>query len=89
MKKYKKYLTIGISLIILIFIFILLYKPKKETTIKLGIFSGSMYDVPTMQSYKIIDEAIKKFESENKGIKVNNMHYQWRLTPLFYLLIKH
>ena len=89
MKKYKKYLTIGISLIILIFIFILLYKPKKETTIKLGIFSGSMYDVPTMQSYKIIDEAIKKFESENKGIKVKynygtlkNDYSEWLSTKI-------
>ena len=69
MKRQKKYFITGISLTILIFIFILLYKPQKETTIKLGIFSGSMYDVPTMQSYKIIDEAIKKFESKNKGIK--------------------
>ena len=53
---------------IISFILFLKFAEWREETknIKLGIFSGSMYDVPTMQSYKIFDEAIDSFTHENK-----------------------
>ena len=60
--------------ILLIFTFILIYKSvdnKKNKVLKLAVFSGSMYDVPIMQSYKIFDIAIESFEKENKNIKVS------------------
>lgn len=58
-------------LFIFIFFWIISISQKKiPTTIQLGVFSGSMYGVPTMQSYRIFDEAIEKFESKNKNIKL-------------------
>lgn len=43
---------------------------SKTTKLTFGVFSGSMYDVPNMQSYKIIDEAIAAFEKDNKNIQI-------------------
>lgn len=89
MKSNKKYQILSIIIFTIILIFIFLNKTQKETTIKLGIFSGSMYDVPTMESYKIIDEAIKKFELNNKNIKVKynygtlkNDYSEWLSTKI-------
>lgn len=39
-------------------------------TITVGVFAGSYWDVPNGNSYKIIDDAINKFENEHKGVKV-------------------
>lgn len=39
-------------------------------TLELGVFSGSNWDVPSGESYKIIDGAIKRFEKKYPGIKV-------------------
>jgi multiple sugar transport system substrate-binding protein len=36
----------------------------------LGVFSGSIYNVPNWQSYKIVDEAIEDFQKINPKIKV-------------------
>lgn len=70
MKTSKKILVLSVIIAILIFIFFFFYYPKENVNLKLGIFSGSMYDVPTMQSYKIIDEAIENFEKSNSYIEV-------------------
>ena len=39
-------------------------------TLKLGIFAGSNWNVPQGETYAIIDDVIKNFESENPGVKV-------------------
>lgn len=39
-------------------------------TLELGVFSGSNWDVPSGESYKIIDGAIKRFEKKYPGVKV-------------------
>lgn len=39
-------------------------------TLELGVFSGSNWGVPSGESYKIIDGAIKRFEKKYPGIKV-------------------
>lgn len=41
-----------------------------DKTITIGVFSGSYWEVPNGNSYKIVDDAIKKFEAEHKGVKV-------------------
>lgn len=43
---------------------------KKPVVLELGIFSGSNWDVPNWQRYKIFDEAIEEFERLNPNIKI-------------------
>ncbi|MFZ5966854.1 MAG: ABC transporter substrate-binding protein [Bacillota bacterium] len=43
------------------------YKP---IVLEIGIFAGSMYDVPNWQSYKAFDDEIKKFENIHPGVKI-------------------
>lgn len=78
---------------IISFILFLKFAEWREETknIKLGIFSGSMYDVPTMQSYKIFDEAIDSFTHENKKIKISyeygvlkNDYSEWLSSKILY-----
>lgn len=70
MKISKKYWALFLLFLILISIYVYFKLSEKRKIIHLGIFSGSMYDVPIMKSYKIIDEAIKSFEADNPGIKI-------------------
>ncbi len=43
---------------------------KGEKTITIGVFAGSYWNVQNGNSYKILDNAIKKFEEKNNNIKV-------------------
>lgn len=43
---------------------------KDEIVLKVGMFAGSYWDVPNGNCYEIIDHAIKKFESEHEGVRV-------------------
>ena len=48
---------------------IITWKPK-EITLNLGIFAGSNWDVPSGDSYRVIDNAIERFEKENPHIHI-------------------
>lgn len=63
----KKYITIGV--VIIGCICALLFYPQKRT-IKIGMFVGSNWDVPSADSYKIIDHAIERFEKKYPLVKV-------------------
>ncbi|WP_231036175.1 ABC transporter substrate-binding protein [Pectinatus sottacetonis] len=70
----KKYRLIGISVLL---IFSLLwgieyYREHKDgkVIIRVGIFSGSNWNVPAGDSYKVIDAAIKDFETKNPYVKI-------------------
>lgn len=70
MKKIMNYVYLVITIITILTL--KFYFQNKETKgLKFGIFSGSMYNVPIMQSYKIFDKAIESFEKENKNLKVS------------------
>lgn len=67
--KYAK--KIFVLFVIMIVLGVLLYiNLNREKTITLGVFAGNAWNVPTSSSYQIIDDAIAKFEEENKGVKV-------------------
>lgn len=69
LKRYVKRLFF--ILLVLIILGILIYiNSNQEKTITLGVFVGNAWNVPTSSSYQIIDDAIAKFERENKGVKV-------------------
>ena len=46
------------------------YRVNSQTTLTIGIFAGSNWDVPQGETYAIIDEVIKDFEQENPRVKV-------------------
>ena len=46
------------------------YRFSSPTTLTIGIFAGSNWDVPQGEAYAIIDEVIKDFERENPRVKV-------------------
>lgn len=46
-------------------------KHSRVITLEFGMFAGSNWDVANANSYTIIDKAIKKFESENKNVKIH------------------
>ncbi|KXU52064.1 MAG: extracellular solute-binding protein [Longibaculum muris] len=50
-------------------IFLLICWPHK-VVIKLGIFAGSNWDVPSGDSYYVIDHAIERFEKKHKNVEI-------------------
>ncbi len=63
----KKYIVIGI--IIIGCIGALLSYPQK-TTLTMGLFAGSNWDVPSADSYKVIDHAIERFEKRYPLVEI-------------------
>ena len=61
-----------IFLVIVVFsLFFMIVANYPDTiTLELGVFSGSNWDVPSGESYKIIDGAIERFEKKYPGVKV-------------------
>lgn len=73
LNKHRKFIAIAVTLLIAIaascFIYIRSINPQKNTVLTIGIFSGS-WNVPSENSYKIINNAILKFEKSHPGIKI-------------------
>lgn len=53
----------------LVFLFV---RQKKEEAgiLRFGMFAGSYWDVPTGNCYQVIDDAIRRFEADHPGIRV-------------------
>ena len=68
MTKMKKVFLalIGFSLL-MIYLFV---SSRREITITLGMFTGSNWDVYNAESYKVIDDAIEKFEKEHPNVTI-------------------
>ncbi|MBR3358779.1 MAG: extracellular solute-binding protein [Solobacterium sp.] len=43
---------------------------KRTVTLRVGVYAGSYWDSPNGDCYRILDQAIKRFESEHEGVKV-------------------
>lgn len=69
LSKKGKYIIVFI-LILIVAVIIKSNNQENKTTLCLGIFVGSNWDVPNWQSYRIFDEAIEEFERRNPDIKV-------------------
>ena len=63
----KKILAAIIALAIILAV---AYRVGSQTTLTVGIFAGSNWNVPQGDTYAIIDEVIKDFERENLRVKV-------------------
>ena len=46
------------------------YQKQQSKILRVGIFAGSNWNVPQGETYAIIDEVIKKFETEYPNVKV-------------------
>lgn len=68
-KKIYLFIFLGIGIAV-IFMSVIYYDTHRQKTITLGVFVGNGWNVPNSSSYQLIEDAIDKFERENKGIKV-------------------
>lgn len=70
MTKTKKLLLalIGCSLLL---IGLFIGRAQREITLTLGMFTGSNWDVYNAESYKVIDDAIAKFEKAHPNVTIN------------------
>ncbi|WP_234122270.1 ABC transporter substrate-binding protein [Clostridium hydrogenum] len=72
LKNHRKCIIVA-SLIIIIagsfFIYIKLLEARKNVVLTVGIFSGS-WNTPSENTYKILDNAILRFEKSHPGVKV-------------------
>ena len=60
----------GVFIIAVIFYYYRNYTENEHIVIHLGVFSGSNWDVPTGDSYAVIDAAIKDFEQNHPNVKI-------------------
>lgn len=70
----------GIVLLVLICV-MLIFPLKKSKTLKLGVFAGSIWDVPNGNSYQQIEEAIALFKEEYPDVKIE---FQSGIRPIDY-----
>lgn len=64
------FLICGLLAIGLIITGTMCYQSENRTTIRIGIFTGSPWNVPDVYTYEFIEDAIGKFEEAHPGIKV-------------------
>lgn len=71
--KRKNIFSLIIIFVIFCLVFVIhsgIYDPDGRKTITIGAFTGSYWDVQNGNSYKILDNAIAKFEEQNPGWRV-------------------
>jgi len=71
--KNKYMFSLFFVLLIILVIFLLYFNNhnfNKQNIITIGTFTGSYWNVPNGNSYKLLDNAIEKFEKQNPDIKV-------------------
>ena len=49
---------------------LIIYRPR-QLTLTIGVFAGSNWDVPNGDCYKIIDQAIERYEKNIQWFKLN------------------
>lgn len=66
----SRFLTLGMILACSISMFLTCLYVQQPITLTLGVFAGSNWDVPSPESSKIIDRAIKRFEKKYPNVKI-------------------
>jgi multiple sugar transport system substrate-binding protein len=61
---------ISIPIVILLLCLILISCSEKKTELRLGVFSGSVWNVPYWQSYEFFDFAIARYEEMNPHVNI-------------------
>lgn len=70
LKKHKKFITVVVLIIVgSFFVFTKLWMARKNVVLTVGIFSGS-WNTPSENTYKILNDAILKFEKSHPGVKI-------------------
>ena len=65
-----KLFLLGAALLLSVGAAAVFYESNKEQTITLGIYVDSSWNVPNSEGTKVIDYAIRRFEKENRGVKI-------------------
>ena len=66
----KKHQIYGIFVLIVICLVLSLLYFTYPKTLKIGVFTGSNWDVPSPEGLKIIDDAIERFEQKHSNVEV-------------------
>lgn len=66
----KKRIRAILSILVVLCMSSVIYYVSKPVVLRIGVFAGSNWDVPSPKSGKIIDEAIQRFEKSHSGVKV-------------------
>ena len=61
-----------ICILVMIACFILIIYRPRQLTLTIGVFAGSNWDVPNGDCYKIIDQAIERYEKEYPMVQIEN-----------------
>lgn len=75
--RWKWILSLCIGLMILLSAYAY-WQSQQTIVLHLGVFSGSIWDVPNGDSYAILDDAIQSFEEAHPGVKIT---YQSGIRP--------
>ena len=59
-----------ICILVMIACFILIIYRPRQLTLTIGVFAGSNWDVPNGDCYKIIDQAIERYEKEYPMVQI-------------------
>ena len=70
MKRKHKFIFASVILGIAVCLLGAFYYHTRTITLTLGMFSGSNWDVPSADSYRIIDETIQEFEKKHPNVNV-------------------
>lgn len=71
MKRKHKFIFASVILGIAVCLLGAFYYHTRTITLTLGMFSGSNWDVPSADSYRIIDETIQEFEKNTKMLTLS------------------
>ena len=70
-KVYKRMFAFLACAAILLLVFGIWQRRRKETVLEFGMFTGSYWDVESANSFRIIDKAIRQFEDTHPGVRVH------------------
>lgn len=59
-----------VGTVIVIIVMAMYWSYNQTVVLKIGIFAGSNWDVPSGNGYKLIDTAIERFEKEHPNVKI-------------------
>ncbi|MGT2750687.1 ABC transporter substrate-binding protein [Streptococcus orisasini] len=65
-----KFLLISILLLIVAVLSVFFFQSRQKKILRLGVYAGSSWDVPSGKEYQFLDEAIKRFEKRHPNVEV-------------------
>lgn len=70
-KRFWQTFTAVLMVVLLCLFFVLHYLANRPIELKIGLFSGGTWGLPSGRSYDIFDEAIERFEQDNPRVQIS------------------